>query len=105
MASFREMCFTPAEFATIAKCDRAMIPVLENQGILKTIKRRVGNVDRKMVTLEDMQQYFRNLRNGRHGDQIPLSPIDGDGAIAAAPAVPSSLGVDSVAAATGFGSL
>src|SRR5689334_9770952 len=70
MASFREMCFTPAEFATIAKVDRSAIPVLENSGVLKTIKRRVGNVDRKMITLEDMQHYFRVLRTGRRGDQI-----------------------------------
>src|ERR1700693_3051675 len=84
MASFREMCFTPAEFAYIAKVDRTFIPTLESQGVLKTIKKRVGNVDRKMITLEDMQQYFRMIRqlsreNGRRGDQ-PETPQDGVGA-------------------------
>jgi hypothetical protein len=39
MAAFREMCFTPAEFATIAKIDRSAIPQLETSGLLKTTKR------------------------------------------------------------------
>ena len=80
MASFREMCFTPAEFATIAKIDRTLVPELESNGILKTFKKRVGNVDRKMITLEDMQEYFRTLRAnpgliteiGRRGDQAEV---------------------------------
>ena len=59
MASFREMFFTPAEFANIAKIDRTAISALESQGILKTVKRKMGNVDRKMISLEDMQNYFR----------------------------------------------
>src|SRR4051794_5605979 len=78
MASFREMHFTPAEFAAIAKIDRNLISELEHNGIIRTVKRRVGNVDRKMITLEDMQAYFRQLRAnpgllteiGRRGDQI-----------------------------------
>ena len=104
MPTFREMCFTPAEFASIAKVDRGMIAQLETDGLLKTIKRRVGNVDRKMITLEDMQQYFRTLRAhpeliGRHGD---LS--QGEGAVAAGAPIPVTPSTDmsSVAAATGF---
>jgi chromosome partitioning protein len=62
MASFREMFFTPAEFANIAKIDRSAISALEAQGILKTVKRKMGNVDRKMISLEEMQNYFRILR-------------------------------------------
>ena len=62
MASFKDICFTPAEFASIAKIDRSIISDLESNGVLKTIKRKVGNVDRKMITLEDMQQYFREIR-------------------------------------------
>ena len=61
MASFRDMFFSPAEFASIAKIDRGAIPALENHGILKTVKRRIGNVDRKMISLEDMQTYFRSV--------------------------------------------
>jgi len=111
MATFREMCFTPAEFAQIAKLDRNFIPGLETAGILKTTKRRVGNVDRKMITLEDMQNYFRYLRDmgiGRHGDQNAESaPVMGDGAEAAGPAIPveilgSDMTAQAVAAATGF---
>ncbi|OFZ19657.1 MAG: hypothetical protein A2X94_16495 [Bdellovibrionales bacterium GWB1_55_8] len=70
MASFRDLCFTPAEFATAAKISRDQISLLENEGLLKTVRRKVGNVDRKMITLEDMQAYFRNLRIGRHGDRM-----------------------------------
>lgn len=103
MASFKEMCFTPAEFASIAKVDRTMIPELESEGLIKMTKRRVGNVDRKMITLEDMQQYFRTVRanpelaavlhpNGRHGDQIAA------GAMAAGAAQLATS--ESVAAAT-----
>ena len=62
MATFKEICFTPAEFASLAKIDRNQVPALESSGILKTIKKRVGNVDRKMITLEDMQNYFRAIR-------------------------------------------
>lgn len=64
MASFKEMCFTPNEFAAIAKIDKSLIPQLEELGALKTTKRKVGNVDRKMIYLEDMQNYFRLLRSG-----------------------------------------
>ena len=69
MASFRDMCFTATEFANIAKIDKTMIHSLESQGVLKTVKRRLGTAERKMVTLEDMQGYFREIRSGRHGDQ------------------------------------
>lgn len=83
MASFRDMCFTPAEFASIAKIDRNSVPTLETHGLIRTIKRKVGNVDRKMITLEDMQTFFRTLRHehpnviesviGRHGDQKEIT--------------------------------
>ncbi|MBI2711253.1 MAG: ParA family protein [Bdellovibrio sp.] len=73
MASFRDLCFTSVEFANLAKIDRTQIPVLESQGLLKTVKRKIGSAERKMVTLEDMQGYFREIRSGRHGDQ-PFGP-------------------------------
>jgi chromosome partitioning protein len=90
MASFREICFTPAEFANLAKVDRNMIPSLEASGLLKTIRRRIGNVDRKMITLEDMQNYFKTIRS------------NGTGAVAAGPAILATQNVESVATATGF---
>jgi len=62
MASFREMFFTPAEFASIAKIDRNAISALEHEGKIKITKKRMGNVDRKMIALEDMQQFFRAHR-------------------------------------------
>jgi len=62
MSTFRDLCFTPAEFANLAKIDRSLVPSLESQGLLKTTKKKCGNVDRKMITLEDAQSYFRALR-------------------------------------------
>ena len=69
MASFKDICFTPTEFSNIAKIDKATFQSLESTGAVKTIKRRLGNSDRKMITLEDAQSYFRESRSGRHGDQ------------------------------------
>ena len=80
MASFREMCFTPAEFAVLAKIDKTNIGELEEQGLLRIIKKKVGNVDRKMITLEDMQGYFRMVRESAPAD---LAHPMGDGAEAA----------------------
>jgi chromosome partitioning protein len=68
MASFRDLCFTPTEFANFAKLDKSTVAALENSGKIKTIRRRLGNSDRKMITLEEMQEYFRGIRSGRHGD-------------------------------------
>jgi chromosome partitioning protein len=69
MASFRDICFTPSEFANLAKVDKSKVSLLEHQGLLKTVRRRVGNIDRKMITLQDLQDYYKNIRDGRHGDQ------------------------------------
>ncbi len=68
MSSFREMCFTPNEFANIAQVDKGMVSTLESNGLLKIVRRRLGNAERKMITLEDMRDYFKAARIGRHGD-------------------------------------
>lgn len=96
MASFKEMCFTPAEFANLAKIDRSIVPELEANGVLKTIRKKVGNVERKMIALEDMQAYFRTVRQSLNED----APA---GATAAGAGLPVEQGIESVAAATGFG--
>ena len=75
MASFRDICFTPSEFANLAKVDKTRIGLLEHQGLLKTVRRKVGNIERKMITLQDLQDYFKNVRDGRHGDQSLSSPL------------------------------
>lgn len=79
MASFKDVCFTPAEFANTAKIDRNEVTLLESNGLLRMVRKRVGNVERKMITLQDMQEYFKARRSsalsssdgtiGRHGDQ------------------------------------
>jgi len=87
MASFRDMCFTPSEFASIAKIGREQLAELESNGLLKIVRKRIGNVDRKMITLEDMQSFFRTARaasdGGRRGDR-PASEM-GTGAEVADP--------------------
>jgi chromosome partitioning protein len=74
MASFRDICFTPVEFANIAQVDKTSVSSLENTGLLRTVKRRSGSAERKMVTLEDMQMYFQGMRDGRHGDHVEKAP-------------------------------
>jgi chromosome partitioning protein len=96
MASFREMFFTPAEFAAIAKLDKSALPALETAGLLTTVKRKVGNVERKMVSRENMQAYFRKQRDIQAASEnAAMDLTQGTGAIAAGPALP----VGSVAAA------
>lgn len=124
MASFKEICFTPAEFAIMAKVDRGLVPALEESGLLRVSKKRVGNVDRKVILLEDMQSYFRLRRqmlndpNAQaelvrlvNGDASVAAATDqqagdlgqGDGAVAAGFAIPvTEAGAAAVAAATGF---
>jgi chromosome partitioning protein len=59
---FKEMVFTPAEFAQLAKIDKNLVPAFEGQGIIKTHRKRVGNVDRKVISLEEIQNFFKQLR-------------------------------------------
>ncbi len=72
MAQFREMCFTPAEFAAIAQIDRSVIPQLENQGIPLTVRKRFGSSERKVIPLENIQGFFQILRQSL----APLPPLD-----------------------------
>lgn len=72
MASFREISLTPAEFARLAYLDKNEVDKLEKQGTIQTIRKKVGNVDRKMIPLEIIQGYFSRARAGaigRHGDR------------------------------------
>ncbi len=103
MASFKEMCFTPAEFAMIAKIDRNLVPALESAGLLKTVKRRMGNVDRKMVTLEDMQEYFHKKRQAAAVAAATEPPMGTGAEAGVQPSeLPAAADVETVAAATGF---
>ncbi|MBC7385177.1 MAG: ParA family protein [Cryobacterium sp.] len=94
MASFKDIHFTPAEFAAIAKLDKSMVPELEASGQLTVTRKKVGNVDRKMISLEDMQAYFHRLRD----------LADGEGAVSDGPQIPIEAvsDIESVATATGF---
>ncbi|RYZ68500.1 MAG: ParA family protein [Proteobacteria bacterium] len=93
MTSFKDMVFTPAEFAMIAKLDKTNVPQLEIDGKLTTTRRKIGNVERKVISLEDMQRYFQNLRWSSTG----LGAVAGD-----RPYPIESHTADAVAAATGF---
>ncbi len=126
MSSFKELCFTPAEFAQLAKIDKNAIPLFEQTGLLQTIKRRVGNVDRKMIPLTSAQEYFRKMRavqagavtledlvlgtrseavataTGADPAGAEMDLTHGTGATAAGPALPVGVDLAMVAAATGF---
>jgi chromosome partitioning protein len=103
MASFRDICFTPAEFAILAKVDRHSLGALEGEGLLQTTKKRIGNVERKMVTLENLRDYFLRVREsggwarseamGSAASETESSnpELQGTGAVAAGPAVPVEL--------------
>jgi len=93
MPTFREMCFTPAEFATLAKIEKGLVNELEEQGLIRTIKKKMGNVERKMITLEDMQNYFQTVRENAPPEMMGL------GAESAGDAVPVEA-TEAVAAAT-----
>ncbi len=93
MASFKDICFTPTEFSNLAKTDRANLAALEENGFLKTIKKRVGNVDRKMITLEGVRDYFNQLKSqslGRHGDPLESNPPSVAAATAFVPTQPKN---------------
>ncbi|MFN7685388.1 MAG: ParA family protein [Oligoflexia bacterium] len=78
MASFKEICFTPAEFTALAKLKKDQFNLLEAQGRINTIKKKMGNVDRKMITLEDLQAYFQSTRtmdNMGTGAELAGHPI------------------------------
>ncbi|MFZ9595493.1 MAG: ParA family protein [Bdellovibrionia bacterium] len=75
MASFRDMHFSASEFTKIAGIDKSAIPILEEKGILKTVKKKLGNSERKMIPLESLQGYFHAIRDGRHGDLSTLSSL------------------------------
>jgi chromosome partitioning protein len=59
---FKEMVFTPAEFAGLTKLNKNLVPALEGQKVIKTHRKRVGNVDRKVIALEEIQNFFRMVR-------------------------------------------
>ena len=59
---FKEIVFTPNEFALLAKLDKSFVPALEGQGLIKTHRKKIGNVDRKVFSLEEIQNFFQFQR-------------------------------------------
>ncbi len=95
MATFREMSFTPAEFSKIAHLSREQFAACEKSGLLQVERVRVGNVDRKAISLESMQNYFRGLRElERRMMDAPVvaaaenAAMNMSGAMSLGPAVP-----------------
>src|SRR5690606_16415117 len=85
MATFREMSLTPAEFARLAYLDKTQVDQLEKSGLLETVRRKVGNVERKMIPLEHIQGFFSRVRStdfGRRGDQNGVEGLTEAGASA-----------------------
>lgn len=95
---FKEIVFTPSEFAQLAKIDKNLVPAFESQNLIKTHRKRVGNVDRKVISLEEIQNFFKILREFDHAaHEEKLASSMGSGAEAAG--TPSIVS-DAVAAAT-----
>lgn len=89
MTPFKEICFTPAEFSKLAKIDKQLFSELENDGLIQTFRKKVGNVDRKMITLEEVQNYFRVLRTLSEEDlRQSISSPQGEGAVSAGEPLP-----------------
>ena len=65
MGSFRDISFTSTELARLANVEKSKLDLAEKEGQLQTVRKRVGNVDRKMIPLESMQSFF----TGRRGDR------------------------------------
>ena len=59
---FKEIVFTPNEFATLARLEKNIVPVLEGQGLINTHRKRIGNADRKVISLEEIQKFFNLVR-------------------------------------------
>ena len=99
MSELENFSFTPSEFAKLARVDKELIPLLENEGLVETHRRRMGNVDRKMISLEKAQEYFHKIRAVKLNTQSPVSseigrhgdPEMGEGAEAAGPALPMEM--------------
>jgi chromosome partitioning protein len=95
---FREIVFTPNEFAQLAKLDKSLVSAIEGQGLIKTHRKRIGNVDRKVISLEEIQKFFHMLREFDQAEHdAHLASEMGEGAESAGTATIVS---DAVAAAT-----
>lgn len=93
MTAFNELVFSPQDFSRITGITHDQYKLLEKAGWINTIRRKMGNVDRKMITLEELQEFHRKIRtpqsalvnrpsddlspvdDGRHGDQ-PIIDIE-----------------------------
>jgi chromosome partitioning protein len=97
---FKEIVFTPNEFAQLAKIDKTLIPAFENNGIINTHRKRIGNVDRKVISLEEVQNFFKMLREFDEVKHAEVSAqLMGEGAEAAGSAIIVN---DAIAAATKY---
>ena len=81
MASFKEICFTPAEFAGIAKVDRSTIPGLESARTPEDgEEEESGTWDRKDGHAGGHAELFpAPCGAGRHGDQRGMDSEDATG--------------------------
>jgi chromosome partitioning protein len=94
----KEMVFTPNEFANLAKIEKSLVPAFESNGIINTHRKRIGNVDRKVISLEEVQAFFKMLREFDHAVHEEVkAELMGQGAEAAGSALVVS---EAIAAAT-----
>jgi len=97
---YKDIVFTPNEFAQLAKIEKTLIPAFENNGIINTHRKRIGNVDRKVISLEEAQNFFKMLRDFDEVKHAEVSAqLMGEGAEAAGSAIVVN---DAIAAATRY---
>lgn len=77
MSTYKDLQFTPQDFARIHNLNPQLMAELEGEGLIRVIRKKVGNVDRKFITVDDMQEFFRAGRRGdRQGIDV-LQPLFG----------------------------
>lgn len=82
MTPFKEISFTPNEFANLARIDRTLVPSMESFGLIHTHRKKIGNVERKLISLEEIQNYFKIIR--QFDDEIHAADASGSDVAAGA---------------------
>lgn len=75
MSAFKNLCLTAAEFASLAGLDKKKWALLESQGRIPFSRKKMGNVDRKVIYLEGIRSYFQTENQGRLGDRFLSHPV------------------------------
>ena len=62
MASFNDICLTPTEFGRLTQMDKEEVDFLVREGAVETTRKKVGNVERKLIPLQNIQTFYQKTR-------------------------------------------